>query len=122
NVDNYIQKNHLIESIEFIRPNMALCLGEEDETYDPVIAAQAADTLLSLSGIDASFVITRRPGGDIGISARSLGEVNVQVIMEQLGGGGHLSNAATQLQDSTVAAARDQLEQVITKIEQDTAE
>lgn len=121
NVDNYIQKNHLIESIEFIRPNMALCLGEEDETYDPVIAAQAADTLLSLSGIDASFVITRRPGGDIGISARSLGEVNVQVIMEQLGGGGHLSNAATQLQDSTVAAARDQLEQVITKIEQDTA-
>lgn len=122
NVDNYIQKNHLIESIEFIRPNMALCLGEEDETYDPVIAAQAADTLLSLSGIDASFVITRRPGGDTGISARSLGEVNVQVIMEQLGGGGHLSNAATQLQDSTVAAARDQLEQVITKIEQDTAE
>lgn len=122
NVDNYIQKNHLIESIEFIRPNMALCLGEEDETYDPVIAAQAADTLLSLSGIDASFVITRRPGGDIGISARSLGEVNVQVIMEQLGGGGHLSNAATQVQDSTVAAARDQLEQVITKIEQDTAE
>jgi c-di-AMP phosphodiesterase-like protein len=122
NIDNYIQKNHLIESIEFIRPNMALCLGEEDETYDPVIAAQAADTLLSLSGIDASFVITRRPGGDIGISARSLGEVNVQVIMEQLGGGGHLSNAATQLQDSTVAAARDQLEQVITKIEQDTAE
>ncbi|MFD0898151.1 DHH family phosphoesterase [Loigolactobacillus binensis] len=122
NVDNYIQKNHLIESIEFIRPNMALCLGEEDEAYDPVIAAQAADTLLSLSGIDASFVIIRRPSGDVGISARSLGEVNVQVIMEQLGGGGHLSNAATQLTNTNIAAARDQLEQVLTKIEQDTAE
>ncbi|MFD1319084.1 DHH family phosphoesterase [Loigolactobacillus zhaoyuanensis] len=122
NVDNYIQKNHLIESIEFIRPNMALCLGEETETYDPVIAAQAADTLLSLSGIDASFVVTRRPGGAIGISARSLGEVNVQVIMEQLGGGGHLSNAATQLENTTVAAARDELEQVLAQTEQKTAE
>ncbi|MFC6169466.1 DHH family phosphoesterase [Loigolactobacillus jiayinensis] len=122
NVDNYIQKNHLIESIEFIQPNVALCLGEEDESYDPVIAAQAADTLLSLSGIDASFVIIRRPSGDVGISARSLGNVNVQVIMEQLGGGGHLSNAATQLEDTTVAAAREQLEQVLAKAEQDTAE
>ena len=115
NVDNYIQKNHLIESIEFIQSNMALCAGEEDKTYDPVIAAQAADTLLSLSGIDASFVIIRRPSGEIGISARSLGEVNVQVIMEQLGGGGHLSNAATQLKDVSVAEAKEQLTQVLTK-------
>nr|SFZ86898.1 Phosphoesterase, DHH family protein [Loigolactobacillus rennini] len=115
NVDNYIQKNHLIESIEFIQSNMALCAGEEDKTYDPVIAAQAADTLLSLSGIDASFVIIRRPSGEIGISARSLGKVNVQVIMEQLGGGGHLSNAATQLKDVSVAEAKEQLTQVLTK-------
>lgn len=121
NVDNYIQKNHLIESIEFIQSNMALCAGEEDKTYDPVIAAQAADTLLSLSGIDASFVIIRRPSGEIGISARSLGDVNVQVIMEQLGGGGHLSNAATQLKDVSVAEAKEQLTKVLTKKDKQAA-
>ncbi|MFD1484999.1 DHH family phosphoesterase [Lacticaseibacillus baoqingensis] len=108
-VASYIQKNHLIDSVEMISENMALCTGEDDTPYDPVIAAQAADTLLSLSDIDASFVITRRPDGRIGISARSLGDINVQVIMEELGGGGHLSNAATQIQGHTVAEAKDML-------------
>lgn len=113
NVDSYIQKNHLIESVEMLQQNIALCTGEENQIYDSVIAAQAADTLLSLSGIDASFVITQRSEHEIGISARSLGEINVQVIMEQLGGGGHLSNAATQLTDTTIADAKSQLMAVI---------
>lgn len=113
NVDNYIQKNHLIDSVEMIGDNMALCTGEENRTYDPVIAAQAADTLLSLAHIDVSFVISKRPDGKVGISARSLGDVNVQVIMERLGGGGHLSNAATQISGSTVADVKQQLLKVI---------
>ena len=116
NVDNYIQKNHLIDSVEMIGDNMALCTGEETHTYDPVIAAQAADTLLSLSGIDASFVISKRPDGKIGISARSLGDINVQIIMERLGGGGHLSNAATQVSDSTIADVKGELLNVINKV------
>ncbi|WDF82633.1 DHH family phosphoesterase [Lacticaseibacillus pabuli] len=116
NVDNYIQKNHLIDGVEMLGDNMALCTGEEEKAYDPVIAAQAADTLLSLSGIDASFVITRRKDGRIGISARSLGDVNVQVIMERMGGGGHLSNAATQLDGGTIADAKGELLNVIHKV------
>ena len=119
NIDDFIQRNHLIDTIEMIETNMALCTGEEDQTYDPVTAAQAADTLLSLSGIEASFVISKRPGGKIGISARSTGEVNVQVIMEKLGGGGHLSNAATQIADATVAEVRQQLIDVLTPDEND---
>ncbi|ANK60597.1 DHH family phosphoesterase [Loigolactobacillus backii] len=118
NVNNYIQKNHLIETIKYIKPNVALCAGEENKTYDPVVAAQAADTLLSLSGINASYVITKRPDGkEIGISARSLGEVNVQVIMEKMGGGGHLSNAATQLTGVSIDEAKQQLIDVVNEVE-----
>lgn len=82
-----------------------------------MIAAQAADTLLSLSGIDASFVITRRPDSRVGISARSLGDINVQVIMEQLGGGGHLSNAATQIEGQSVAQVKAKLMDTIKNVE-----
>ncbi|WP_125580374.1 DHH family phosphoesterase [Lacticaseibacillus suibinensis] len=108
-VDSYIQKNHLIDTIEMITPAMALCTGEDNEAYDPVIAAQAADTLLTLNGIEASFVITRRSDRKVGISARSLGDVNVQVLMEKLGGGGHLSNAATQVEGKSVSEVRTML-------------
>lgn len=117
NVDSYIEKNHLIDGVEMINENMALCMGEDDKPYDPVIAAQAADTLLSLSGIDASFVVTRRPDGDVGISARSLGDINVQVIMEKLGGGGHLSNAATQIKGKSVKEVHTQLLDAIKQAE-----
>lgn len=113
NVDTYLLRSHLIQSIEFVKSNLAIATGEEDETYDTVVAAQAADTMLSMADVDASFVITKRADGRVGISARSLGEINVQIIMEALGGGGHLSNAATQLSDVTIAEAKEQLEQVI---------
>ncbi|MDT1940724.1 MULTISPECIES: DHH family phosphoesterase [Carnobacterium] len=113
NVDTYLLRSHLIQSIEFVKSNLAIATGEEDETYDTVVAAQAADTMLSMADVDASFVITKRADGRVGISARSLGEINVQIIMEALGGGGHLSNAATQVSDTTVAEAKEQLKQVI---------
>ncbi|WP_270758218.1 DHH family phosphoesterase [Lacticaseibacillus paracasei] len=119
NIDSFIQRNHLIDTIEMIAPNMALCTGEEDKCYDPVIAAQAADTMLSLNGVDASFVITKRPSGDVGISARSTGDVNVQVIMEAMGGGGHLSNAATQIKGKTIVEVRTDLLAQIKKADED---
>lgn len=109
NVDTYLLRSHLIESIDFIGKNIAVAIGEEDTVYDTVVAAQAADTMLSMADVDASFVITRRADGRVGISARSLGEMNVQVIMERLGGGGHLSNAATQLSGVTILEAKEQL-------------
>ncbi len=114
NIDSFIQKNHLIETVTMVNNNMGVCFGEEDKSYDPVIVAQAADTLLSLDNVEASFVISKRPDGRVGISARSLGNVNVQVIMEKLGGGGHLSDAATQISDSTVEDAKAQLIAVLT--------
>lgn len=113
NVNNFMQRNHLIANTSFIDDKMALCVGEEDRTYDPVTAAQAADMLLQVEGIQASFVITKQASGGVRISARSIGDYNVQVVMEKLGGGGHLNNAATQITDRTVDQVKDQLLSVI---------
>lgn len=106
NIDNYLQRSHLVSTIDMIEPDMALLVGEENKIYDPIITAQAADTALSLEHVDASFALTRRSKDTVGISARSMGNVNVQVIMEKLGGGGHLSNAATQLKGITIEEAK----------------
>ena len=108
NEKSYMQRNHLIDRTEFME-NIAICTGEEDKDYDPVVAAQAADSLLSVTGVQASFAITQRSEKVVGISARSDGSINVQVIMEEMGGGGHLSNAATQIQDVSVSEAREKL-------------
>ncbi|WP_290078710.1 DHH family phosphoesterase [Lactobacillus taiwanensis] len=109
NIDNYLQRSHLVSTIDMIEPDMALLMGEDNKIYDPIITAQAADTALSLEHVDASFALTRRSKDTVGISARSVGNINVQVIMEKLGGGGHLSNAATQIKGVTVDEAKDKL-------------
>ncbi|MGR3741113.1 DHH family phosphoesterase [Companilactobacillus sp. DQM5] len=108
NINSFIQKNKLIESVEMFDKNIAIC-ASDDEIYDPVVVAQAADTLLSLSDIEASYVIARRSDDVIGISARSLGSLNVQIVMEKMGGGGHLSNAATQIKGKDTKEVKNQL-------------
>jgi len=77
-----------------------------------VVCAQAADELLSVSGVDASFVIFKTDD-IINISARSMGKVNVQLIMEALGGGGHQTMAAVQLKDNTESQIKDMLKTAI---------
>ena len=109
NINNYLQRSHLVSTIEMINSTMALLMGEEDKIYGPVIVAQAADTALSLEDVEASFAIARRSKDEVGISARSTGKINVQIIMEKLGGGGHLSNAAVQLKDVSLKEAKEQL-------------
>lgn len=109
NVDSYLARNHLIELVDFIDKDKAIVVGEDDQIYDSVTAAQAADDLLNMSGVDASFVITKRDDGQVGVSARSLGDYNVQLIMEQMGGGGHLSSGATQIEGKTVMEVKQRL-------------
>ena len=65
--------------------------------------------------MEASFVITKRADDKVGISARSAGDVNVQIIMEQMGGGGHLANAATQIAGETVDTVRKELIDLLAK-------
>lgn len=101
----YIKRSKLIERTIFLREEIAIATAESGVTYGPVVIAQAADTLLTMTGVSASFVISEREDGRIGISARSLGDINVQVIMEKMNGGGHLTNAATQMEDMTLESA-----------------
>lgn len=108
-LSDFIERSQLIESVELVGEGYGVAQGPEGQAVNTVIAAQAADGLLSMNQIQASFVIFLRKDGRIGISARSLGNVNVQTIMEELGGGGHLSNAATQLEDMTLSQAREKL-------------
>ncbi|MEH7112233.1 DHH family phosphoesterase [Neobacillus niacini] len=113
-VDTYIKRSKLIESVLFYHDGIAIAKGDETEVHDQVLLAQAADTLLTMDGVAASFVIAKRNNeGLIGISARSLGNVNVQIIMEKLQGGGHLTNAATQLTGISLIEAEQQLKLAI---------
>ncbi|MBS4177627.1 DHH family phosphoesterase [Lederbergia citrea] len=112
-VDTYIKRSKLIETVEFYRDGIAIASGKEDEIYDPVLIAQAADTLLTMDNVSASFVISKRAEDIVGISARSLGEINVQILMEALGGGGHLSNAAVQLPGEKIVEVELVLKQAI---------
>lgn len=108
-ISNYLRRAKLIENVYIYRDGIAIAKGVLSEYADQVLIAQAADTLLSMEGVIASFVISKKGETTIGISARSLGDINVQVIMESLDGGGHLTNAATQLEDISVDEAEKML-------------
>ena len=108
-VDTYLQRSKIIETVKFYFDGVAVASGPENVICTPVLTAQTADTLLTMDGVQASFVIAKRGENEVGISARSLGNINVQVIMESLDGGGHLSNAATQLKDVTIKEAENLL-------------
>ena len=110
-IDTYKTKYQMVSSAE-IYSNCAIVCAEEETSDIRVAAAQAADELLSIQGVSASFVIYPT-GNVVNISARSLGDVNVQVIMEVLGGGGHLTMAAVQLKGTSLQQARDTLVSVI---------
>lgn len=114
-VDTYINRSELIRTVEVQDNGVAIAHGSDNKIYHPVTVAQAADELLSLEGIEASYVVAKREDNLVGISARSLGSVNVQLTMEALGGGGHLTNAATQLKGVSVEDAIVQLQQAITE-------
>ena len=116
NVETYLLRSHLLNSLILLENNIGIVQGEEDTPYPTVVAAQTADMMLSMENIDASFVVTKREDGRIGISGRSLGNKNVQRVMEKMGGGGHFSNAATQLTDTTIEEAVIQLKEVISEL------
>ncbi|RMC47751.1 DHH family phosphoesterase [Lactobacillus sp. ESL0230] len=118
-IDSFLERTRLVSSLKMIKPQMAVLCGPDDKIIDSIITAQAADTALDLKNVEASFALTRRSKDTIGISARSMGEINVQVIMEKLGGGGHLSNAATQIKDVSVNEALAKLVEAVDTYEQE---
>lgn len=109
--DNYKQKNAIVSTAVTYKDS-AVAVATEQSKDIRIIASQVANELLNVAGVKASYVLFEE-NGQINISARSLGERNVQVIMERLGGGGHLSMAATQLSGITMGDAVVKLEEAI---------
>ncbi len=107
----YAAKAELVERAQMYK-NCAISVGGEIAPEARVAIAQAANDLLRIQNVDASFVAVQ-VGSGVNISARSLGAVNVQVIMESLGGGGHQTMAAAQLKHITPEAARARIEDAI---------
>lgn len=111
-LESMIDRYAIIRQAVLYREDLAI--AAIDEECERVTAAKAADELLTLSGVQASFVFYPKDGG-VYISARSLGEVNVQVIVEALGGGGNSTSAGGQLPGVTVEQVRQKLQEAIDK-------
>ena len=111
--EEYRLVNELILQGQAVQPSILVAQAKDGKEYDIVVISKAADTMLAMSGIEASFVIAKNSQGDISISARSRSKINVQRIMEELGGGGHFNLAAARLTDMTLQEAGDKLKTVI---------
>ncbi len=103
-IDNYRSRSDLVCKAEMYK-ECAISLAQQADSEIQVTSAQAADELMSIAGVKASFVVYPL-GRGVSISARSMGRVNVQIIMEKLSGGGHQTMAGTQIADIDVDQAR----------------
>lgn len=105
NASEYKAKADAVSQAEIYKQSFAISVCTSDDIQSPtVIGAQAANELLNIRGVKASFVLTEYQG-KIYVSARSIDEVNVQIIMERLGGGGHMSIAGCQMEGISMAEA-----------------
>lgn len=112
---DYKAKAAIVGGAEIIDDKIAVATWRSEDQSASTITAQAADELMDIHGMLASFVLTDIGGGQVNISARSLGDLNVQVIMEELGGGGHHSGAGAQLKDTTLEEAKERLIGIVKK-------
>jgi c-di-AMP phosphodiesterase-like protein len=109
-LQGYLKKFQLMAAAHPVAEGMSVAVS--DNWVDRAVAAQAADELINLSGIDAAFTVAREGSGCF-VSARSYGAVNVQVVMEKIGGGGSLNQAGAQFSDKTPDEVETLLEQAI---------
>ena len=112
-MNDTVARYRIMQNAQLYRGNIAVAAPESPQ--DRVIIAQAADELLNISGVEVSFVVSPTKDGGANISARSIGDINVQVIMEKLGGGGNRSAAACQIPDTTL---RDAVNSLFTAIDE----
>jgi len=104
-LDTFLSRAEVVKNAQIIAPGVALAYCPPNIKNGSLIAAQAADSLLTIKGIHTSFVLY--PSGDgVMISGRSLGNINVQMVLEKLGGGGHLTVAGAQLGRMSLDEAR----------------
>ncbi len=110
--EDYAVKADVVKSAKIFNENMAISTLKKPVENPGVLIAQAADEMLSIEGIEVSYVLCQ-VGENVMISARSLGKVNVQKLMEKLGGGGHQTGAAAQINNIDLKAATKLLKEKI---------
>lgn len=109
---HYTSRVDIVKNAQVVHGNMAIAQCNERMSDASIITAQAADELLSIDGIEASFVLVLDEERVL-ISGRSLGEINVQIILEKLGGGGHMTVAGAQVSGADIDDVKDRLEKAI---------
>lgn len=112
-LDSFISKADVIKNAKIIGGKIALSSCPENLENPQLLAAQVADELLNIKGVRASFVVGRSKESVAFISARSMGDINVHIFMEKLGGGGHIDIAGAQLRDTTSEEALEKVEELI---------
>ena len=115
----YRVRAEAIQNTQLFMNSFAIAPCNTDNCASPtIVGAKIADDLLDINGMKATFVLTAYEG-KIYISARSIDELNVQVVMEKLGGGGHISSAGAQLTDCTLHEAADKIRNILTKMKEE---
>ena len=118
-INEYKVRAEAIQNMEIFMGCFAIAPCDAANCESPtIVGAKIADDLLDINGMKATFILTSYED-KIYISARSIDELNVQVVMEKLGGGGHISSAGAQLTDCTIEEAIDTLKEVLTKMKEE---
>ncbi|OPJ55432.1 DHH family phosphoesterase [Alkalithermobacter paradoxus] len=112
-LDEFIGKAEIIKNAKIIDNKIAISICSDMTLSSPLVIAQGADELLNIKGVKASFVLGKSDDNRIFVSGRSLGDINVHVIMEKLGGGGHIDVAGAQLTDISIEEALERVEEII---------
>ena len=107
-LENYNVIANIVKNAEIVNGTIGISTYDEKDKNANIICAKAADELLTISDITASFVLGKM-GDKICISGRSIGDINVQVILEKLGGGGHITLAGAQIEGLTMEEAKTEL-------------
>ena len=107
-----LEINRLLGQVEIFMDRFAFVVTS-DIYEDRILLAQVADQALQINGIDAAFMIARMSPNMVGVSARSYQQVNVQILMEAIGGGGHLNSAAAQIEKASIHEVYDQIKNYI---------
>lgn len=109
--EDYVKRANNLKASFMINSNMAMCIINKECTS--VDLATLAEELLNFEDVEASFTIGKLDEETIGVSARSLGKINVEKIMEKLGGGGHKSNAATQIKNKKLQEVKQKIIELV---------
>lgn len=110
--EEYLKRQKILEKSYMVTDKIALCVFDDEKNKKEEIS-QTAASLLQFDNVEIGFAIGKLKNGNIGISAKSLGNHNVKAVMNKLGGGGHLNNAAAEIKDTTIEEAKEKLVAII---------